>query len=64
MIVKQVSLDIEVDDSDIDLERIIIDLLESNGYNVLGSTQIDISDYYVYSKNNIKPEEEENEIER
>ena len=46
MIVKQVSLDIEVNNSDIDLESVIVKLLEQNGYNILGSEQTDMSKQY------------------
>lgn len=46
MIVKQVSIDVEVNDSDIDLEGIIKSLLAEKGFNVLGSDQIDISEMY------------------
>jgi hypothetical protein len=52
MIVKQVSFDIEVNDSNIDLEKIISDMLERRGYNVLGSNQEDLSDYYDYKDHN------------
>lgn len=48
MIVKQVSVDIEVNDSNIDVETIIKTLLEKEGFKVLGTDQIDMSD--VYSK--------------
>jgi uncharacterized protein YggL (DUF469 family) len=48
MIVKQIKFDIEVDNKDIDLEKVVTDLIESNGYVVLGSNQEDLSDYYDY----------------
>ncbi|WP_313069833.1 hypothetical protein [Lacrimispora sp.] len=48
MIVKQVNIDIEVDNSDINMETIIKELLEKQGFNVLGTEQTDIS--YAYSK--------------
>lgn len=48
MIVKQVSIDVEVNDSNVDLEGIIKNLLAKNGFNVLGTEQMDIS--YAYSK--------------
>lgn len=48
MIIKQINLDIEVDNSDINLEKLVTDLLESNGYVVLGINQEDISHYYDY----------------
>lgn len=46
MIVKQVSIDVEVNDSDIDLEGVIKSLLAEKGFNVFGSDQIDISEMY------------------
>lgn len=46
MIVKQVSIDVEVNDSNIDLEGIANKLLSENGFNVLGSDQIDLSEIY------------------
>lgn len=46
MIVKQVSIDIEVDNSNIDMETIIRDLLEKEGFNVLGTGQTDMSEAY------------------
>lgn len=46
MIVKQISLDIEVDKEDVNLELIIVDLLMKNGFSVLGSNQDDISAPY------------------
>lgn len=46
MIVKQVSIDVKVNDSNIDLEGIIKNLLIEKGFNVLGSDQIDLSETY------------------
>ncbi len=46
MIVKQVSIDIEVDNSDIDIETILKELLEKQGFNVLGTEQTDMSEEY------------------
>jgi predicted methyltransferase len=46
MIVKQVSVDIEVDDGDIDFTTMINDFIESKGFTVMGVDQIDISEPY------------------
>lgn len=46
MIVKQVSIDVKVNDSNIDLEGIIKNLLIEKGFNVLGCDQIDLSETY------------------
>ncbi|GLB26573.1 hypothetical protein LXJ15735_28140 [Lacrimispora xylanolytica] len=46
MIVKQVSIDIEVNNSDIDMETIIKELLLKQGFNVLGTEQTDMSEEY------------------
>jgi hypothetical protein len=46
MIVKQISVDIEVDDGDIDFTTMIMDFIEGKGFNVMGIDQIDISEPY------------------
>lgn len=50
MIVKQVSIDIEVNDSNIDMATIIEEFLEKKGFMVWGTDQIDMSEQYDYSK--------------
>lgn len=46
MKVKQVSLDVVVKDSTVDLESIIKDLLIERGFSVLGTSQTDMSEEY------------------
>lgn len=46
MIVKQISIDIEVSDSNIDLEEVVESLLIEKGFNLLGIDQNDISEAY------------------
>lgn len=53
MIVKQVSFDIEAYYENLDVEDIVLNVLKQNGIEVLGSSQIDVSDLYNYDKTNI-----------
>lgn len=52
MIVKLISMDIQVHDEDCDLEGELKALLEENGYNVLGTNQEDIS--WAYNKEGLR----------
>ena len=59
MIVKQVSIDVEINDSNEDLERIMVEFLESKGYFIYGSNQEDMSGFY---NKQYKTEQEEMDI--
>lgn len=59
MIVKQVSIDVEVNDSNEDLEKLVVKFLESKGYFIYGSNQEDMSNFY---NQQYKTEKEEIDI--